>query len=204
MRIEGKAANVLPVIVVIALAAATAPPAARAFSGGITPTPNSESTPTPPAGEAACPEEGGGFANTSCARVAAARLVRGRAVAPAGSPRAVRRVIRAANRIRTRPYIWGGGHAHWWSRGYDCSGAVGFALHGGDLLETPLTSGGMMRWGAPGKGRWITIYTNRRHAYAVIDGLRWDTVGDRHGTGPRWHSKMVSPAGFVARHPIGY
>ncbi len=50
----------------------------------------------------------------------------------------------------------------------------------------------MMNWGVPGKGRWITIYANAGHAFAVIDGLRWDTVGDSEGTGPRWHTEMVS------------
>src|SRR3954447_2215975 len=54
----------------------------------------------------------------------------GRAVPPPGAPSAVREVIEAANRISNRPYKWGGGHLSWNSRGYDCSGAVGYALHG--------------------------------------------------------------------------
>ena len=58
-------------------------------------------------------------------------LVGGRAVPPSNAPAAVRKVIAAANKIRTKPYIWGGGHGRWWDRGYDCSGAVSFALHGG-------------------------------------------------------------------------
>jgi hypothetical protein len=133
-----------------------------------------------------------------------AALIRGRAIAPIDAPPVVRQVIAAANRIRTTPYIWGGGHARWWDRGYDCSGAVSYALHGGDLLESPLPSGPMMSWGSPGRGRWITIYANGGHAYAVIAGLRWDTSGDSSGTGPRWHPNMVSSRGFVARHPPGY
>ena len=80
-----------------------------------------------------------------------AMLVRGRAIAPRNAPRAVRRVINSANRIRSKPYIWGGGHGRWWDRGYDCSGAVGYALHGGGLLETPMTSGSMEGWGKPGR-----------------------------------------------------
>jgi hypothetical protein len=102
------------------------------------------------------------------------------------------------------PLRLGGGHARWWDRGYDCSGAVGYALHGGGLLEAPMTSGEMTRWGSPGKGRWITIYANSRHVFAVIAGLRWDTVGSDTETGPRWHEEMVSTAGFVARHPPGF
>ena len=121
-----------------------------------------------------------------------------------GSLEAVKKVVEAANRIRTTPYVWGGGHARWWDRGYDCSGSVGYALHGGGLLEAPMTSGEMARWGSPGKGRWITIYANKRHVFAVIAGLRWDTVGSDSETGPRWHEDMVSTAGYVARHPAGY
>jgi hypothetical protein len=135
-----------------------------------------------------------------------ARLLAGRAIPPANAPTAVRQVIAAANRIRATPYIWGGGHGTWFDRGYDCSGAVSFALHGGRLLATPLTSGSMTTWGAPGRGRWITIYANASHAYAVIAGLRWDTAGDENETGPRWHESVLAAAGgsFVARHPVGY
>jgi hypothetical protein len=157
---------------------------------------------TPAATE--CAPSVGGLTGSSCAPVRTARLIAGEAVPPLEAPEQVKAAIEAANLIHTRPYIWGGGHGRWWSRGYDCSGAVSFALHGADLLDSPLTSGEMMDWGAPGKGRWITVYANAGHAFAVIDGLRWDTSGDRHGTGPRWHRAMVSTAGFVARHPIGY
>ena len=90
-------------------------------------------------------------------------------------------MIAAANKIRTKPYIWGGGHASWWDAGYDCSGSVSFALHGGKFLESPLPSGPMESWGVEGEGRWITVYANAGHAYAEIAGFRWDTAGDeRH------------------------
>jgi hypothetical protein len=131
-------------------------------------------------------------------------LVGGRAVAPLSAPPVVKQVIAAANRIRTTPYIWGGGHRSWNSRGYDCSGAVSYALHGGALLSSPLVSGSFMGWGAPGPGRWITIYANGSHVYAVIAGLRWDTSGNARGTGPRWHKAPAYPKGFVVRHPVGY
>jgi len=134
----------------------------------------------------------------------AAALVGGRAIAPIDAPAAVRRTIGAANRIRAKPYLWGGGHGRWWDRGYDCSGAVSFALRGGGFLERPLPSGPMTHWGKPGPGHWITVYANAGHAYAVIAGLRWDTSGNTHGTGPRWHSDPADSDGFVARHPVGY
>jgi hypothetical protein len=116
----------------------------------------------------------------------------------------VRNVIAAANSIATKPYVWGGGHGSFESSGYDCSGAVSFALHGGGLLSSPLDSTGFMTYGEPGSGPWITVYANSGHAYAVIAGLRWDTSGDASGTGPRWHTDMASSAGFIARHPPGY
>lgn len=136
-----------------------------------------------------------------------ATLYNGRAIAPANAPRAVRQVIAAANKIRLKPYIWGGGHGRWWDRGYDCSGAVSFALRGGRLITSPMPSGPMMGWGAPGRGRWITVYANAGHAYMVVAGLRFDTAGNESGeSGPRWHESLGAAAGgrFVARHPIGY
>jgi hypothetical protein len=131
-------------------------------------------------------------------------LANGMLVPPKSAPLQVKQVIAAANRIRTKPYIWGGGHARWWDRGYDCSGSVSFALHGGEFLESPMPSGPMAKWGLPGEGRWITVYTNPGHAYAVIAGYRWDTSGDSTGTGPRWHEDLRDNVGFVARHPAGF
>jgi soluble lytic murein transglycosylase-like protein len=128
----------------------------------------------------------------------------GLASAPRGAPPAVKAAIAAANSISTTPYVWGGGHGSWYSYGYDCSGAVSFALYGAGLLDTPLTSGSLESYGEPGPGKWITIYASATHTYAVIAGLRWDTVGDAEGTGPRWHLEPPYPEGFVVRHPTGY
>jgi peptidoglycan hydrolase CwlO-like protein len=124
------------------------------------------------------------------------------ASAPASAPAAIQAAISAANSIATTPYIWGGGHGSFESSGYDCSGAVSFALHGGGFLESPLDSTGLETWGEPGPGHWITVYANAEHAWMMIAGLAFDTVG---GPGPRWHSSPVdSPEGFIARHPPGY
>jgi membrane-bound lytic murein transglycosylase B len=128
----------------------------------------------------------------------------GLAAAPASAPPAIKAAIAAANSIATTPYVWGGGHASFYSYGYDCSGAVSFALYGAGLLDTPLTSGSLESYGEPGPGKWITIYANATHTYMVIAGLRWDTVGDASGTGPRWHAEPPYPEGFVVRHPAGY
>ena len=124
------------------------------------------------------------------------------ASAPASAPQAVQEVIAAGNAIATTPYIWGGGHGSFESEGYDCSGAVSYALHGGGFLESPLDSTGLETWGEPGPGQWITVYANSGHAWMVVAGIAFDTVG---GPGPRWHDPWVdSPEGFVARHPAGY
>lgn len=125
------------------------------------------------------------------------------AIAPAGAPYAVERAISAANAIVGRPYVWGGGHASWNDRGYDCSGAVSYALGGAGLLGAPVNSSALMDWGEPGRGKWITVYSNPGHTYAVIAGLRWDTVGEQRGTGPKWHAELPYPEGYVARHPPG-
>ncbi len=124
------------------------------------------------------------------------------ASAPTAAPQAVKDAIAAANSIATTPYIWGGGHGSFESEGYDCSGAVSFALHGGGFLESPLDSTGLETWGEAGAGKWITVYANAEHAWMVIAGIAFDTVG---GPGPRWHDPWVdSPEGFIVRHPTGY
>jgi len=130
-------------------------------------------------------------------------LLTGVALAPPNAPEPVRGAINAANTIVGRPYVWGGGHASFYSNSYDCSGAVSFALFGGGLIPQPLTSGDLMRWGAPGPGKWITVYANPGHTFVEIAGLRFDTVGDEQGTGPRWHLATAATDGFVARHPPG-
>ncbi len=165
----------------------------------------------PTAASAECDYGGVSAAATECGETPTvagpkAKLIEGVAVAPASAPPAVKKVIAAANRIRTKPYVWGGGHGRWWDEGYDCSGAVSFALRGANLISTPMPSGSLAGWGSPGKGKWITVYANGGHAYAVIAGLRWDTAGNTTGTGPSWHKSLRAAASgpFTARHPAGY
>jgi hypothetical protein len=129
----------------------------------------------------------------------------GRAIAPASAPPTVRKMIAAANHIRHRPYRWGGGHRNWNSRGYDCSGSVGYVMHAAGLLDSPLDSTGFMRWGGGGPGSWVRIYANRDHVYAVIAGLRWDTsmTADGDRSGPGWSEDLRDGRGFRLRHPLG-
>ena len=133
----------------------------------------------------------------------------GYAVVPILAPPVVQQVIIAGNRIAKMPYIYGGGHGKWEDAGYDCSGSVSYALHGGGLLRSPLDSSSFMHWGYGGRGKWITVYTNPGHAYAYIAGLRLDTgmrsnaKGAAPGSGPRWNYGARSNRGFTARHPNG-
>jgi peptidoglycan hydrolase-like protein with peptidoglycan-binding domain len=112
-------------------------------------------------------------------------------------------MIAAGNRIATRPYVYGGGHASFNSYGYDCSGSVSYVLHAAGLLSSPEDSTELESYGAPGAGRYVTIYANSGHAWMTIEGRRYDTVALQE-TGTRWSSTMVSTAGYVVRHPKGY
>jgi cell wall-associated NlpC family hydrolase len=137
-----------------------------------------------------------------------ARLRRdGKAAIPRGAPKRVRRIIAAANQIVGKPYKWGGGHGSLVDRGYDCSGAVGYALiRGAALMRSPMVSGQMARWGASGAGRWVTVYAHSGHVYLEVAGLRLDTspYGDpTRRSGVRWRAVVGRRGGFRARHPLG-
>lgn len=129
----------------------------------------------------------------------------GVAYAPSRAPQSVKNAIWAANTLRRKPYVWGGGHGSFNDRGYDCSGTVSFALHGGGVLGSPLPSSDLMRYGERGRGRWMTIYSRQGHTFAVIAGLRLDTtdLGRGGDVGPRWYDYGRDTGGYVARHPIG-
>jgi cell wall-associated NlpC family hydrolase len=126
----------------------------------------------------------------------------GFAVPPRSAPAVVKKVIAAGNEIAPTPYKWGGGHARWDDNGYDCSGSVSYALHGAGLLDSPLVSGDLARWGERGPGRWITIYANADHVYMIVAGMRFDTSA-RSRTGSRWTMEERSSAGFSVTHPDG-
>src|SRR5207245_1908819 len=113
------------------------------------------------------------------------------------------RVIAAGDEIARRPYVYGGGHGSFHSTGYDCSGSVSYALHGGGLLSSPEDSSGLESYGEAGPGKNITIYANAGHAFMVVDGRRFDTVAQQE-TGTRWSGSMTSTSGYVVRHPAGY
>jgi peptidoglycan hydrolase-like protein with peptidoglycan-binding domain len=134
--------------------------------------------------------------------------------APADAPAAVQKAISAANSIIDDPYIYGGGHGSFNDSGYDCSGSVSFALHGGGLLSSPEDSSQLESYARSGPGQWITVYADASHAFVVIAGLAFDTAhyGPTFpsGTGPRWLQPSDVTAnlndgtgGYVVRHPAG-
>jgi hypothetical protein len=168
-------------------------------------------TPAPVPDPSACaPGTLGGVPVTSGAR--AQLLPDGQAAAPARAPAAIKAMIAAGNQIVGKPYVYGGGHGvplDQISPSYDCSSSVEHLLYGAGLL--PVSYGGassqLESFGAPGAGRWVTLYASADHTFVYVAGLRWDThdaagPGDGSG-GIGWHPLVRSAAGFVARHPVG-
>ncbi len=141
-------------------------------------------------------------------RVGKAKLDKnGEAIAPKGAPKEVVKAIKAANKISDAPYQYGGGHSDKKSKGFDCSGAISYALIAAKLLKTPDDSGGFMSYGKKGKGEWISVFANNGHAYITMAGLRFDTSsggdGNNQGDGPRWRETKAPKKGYEIRHPRG-
>ena len=128
-----------------------------------------------------------------------------RAIVPRRAPREVHMAVKAGNRLQSKPYRYGGGHARVEDRGYDCSGTVSYALIHAGLLDSPLPSKAFRKWGQPGAGRWITVFAKHDHSFIVIGGLRLDTgwAGSEDGRGPRWKTRTRPTSGYVMRHPRG-
>jgi hypothetical protein len=131
----------------------------------------------------------------------------GEATVPPGAPARVARIIRGANEVARKPYVYGGGHGRladetWIDTAYDCSGSISFALATAGLIDTPMASGALAGWGRAGPGKWVTIYANDGHAFMTVAGLRFDTSGRRQ-TGTRWQTAGRGTGGFTVRHPPG-
>ena len=136
----------------------------------------------------------------------------GTASAPSNAPPVVVALVSAANQIINSSYCYAGGHGSWKSNCYDCSGSVSYALHGAHLLSVPEDSTQLESYGAPGKGRWITIYADASHTFLVVNGRAFDTAnygGPNRpaGTGPRWRSNptgnLADGGNYIVRHPPG-
>jgi len=122
---------------------------------------------------------------------------------PTNMPEVIQKVIAGANEIADFPYVYGGGHASFVDNAYDCSGSVSYALAAGGLLSAPETSGELESWGAPGPGRYITVYANAGHTYMYIDGILYDTAGRSGVYASRWQVQPTDNSGYVVRHPPG-
>ena len=167
-----------------------------------------------------CPaaEEGGASIPLPLAAGTRTRiLASGLAAAGREAPAAVGRMVAAGNRLHSAAYLYGGGHGQSLDTlqpAYDCSSAVSYLLHAAGMLGTSaLDSTELESYGAPGPGRYVTIYANAGHTFIYVAGLRLDTVeapaydsGANSGKpGPRWRVSQTVPgwASWVVRHPVG-
>ena len=179
------------------------PVAGESAASAALPVEEPTATPTGAASATPKPRMDRGNGPTSDAAISEADVLdNGIALPPIEAPQQVRQIIEAGNSIARAPYLWGGGHGKWLDTGYDCSGSISYALASAGLLNAPLASGPLMGWGKPGKGKWVTIYTNPGHVFMVVAGVRFDTSGTRR-TGSRWQNSMRPVGGYVARHPPG-
>jgi cell wall-associated NlpC family hydrolase len=119
---------------------------------------------------------------------------------PTNVPEVIQKVVAGANAIADFPYVFGGGHGSFVDNAYDCSGSVSYALAAGGLLSAPQTSGELESWGAPGPGRYITVYATAGHTYMYVDGILYDTAGRSGVYASRWLVRPVDNTGYVARH----
>lgn len=129
------------------------------------------------------------------------------ATVPPSAPQKVAEMINAGNQVARKPYVYGGGHGGgpegvFTDSAYDCSGSVSYALAAAGFIKEPMDSTALANFGRPGPGKWVTIYANAGHAFMVVAGLRFDTVG-RATHGSRWQAAPRGISGFTVRHPPG-
>jgi hypothetical protein len=143
------------------------------------------------------------------------------ALIPAGAPPVVQAMLVAANELQMLPYGPGGHPDPRGALEEDCSSTVNYVLYrsgvraiGEITKENPLAQD-YVKWGAPGPGRWVTIYATTsptNHTFMTIAGLRLDTSHNgtdtgpnRDEDGPRWRilDRIPTWAHWSVRHPPG-
>jgi hypothetical protein len=143
------------------------------------------------------------------------------ALVPEAAPPAVQAMIVAGNELQDLPYGPSGHPDPLGAASEDCSSSVNYVLYRAGMRplaeivqKNPLAQD-YVRWGAPGPGRWVSIYATDAptpHVFIVIAGLRLDTVGgatdegpNRLQGGPRWRLLPHIPtwARWSVRHPPG-
>lgn len=156
------------------------------------------------------PGTGGSLTGDSPRRRVRLKIVGGDAVVPLWASPKIKAMVAAANKINEFPYSYGAAHGDDFFNGpraFDCSSAISYVIYAAGLLKGPLDSSSFMKWGKPGKGINMTVYTNPGHAFMVIGDKRFDTgrggtTFGRSGSGPRWG--LSRPTGsYVARHIEG-
>ncbi len=143
------------------------------------------------------------------------------ALVPQDVPTVVQALVIAGNELQELPYGAAGHPDPLGAVSEDCSSTVNYVLYRAGvrplaeiMRDNPLAQD-YVDWGAPGPGRWVTIYATRiptPHVFIVIAGLRLDTsrdgtdVGPNRGQdGPRWRILDHIPtwAHWSVRHPPG-
>jgi Transglycosylase SLT domain len=143
------------------------------------------------------------------------------ALIPAGVPSTVQAMLVAGNELQSLPYGPGGHPDPAGAIQEDCSSTVNYVLYRAGVRplaeivqDNPLAQS-YVDWGAPGPGRWVTVYAAdvpTPHVFIVIAGLRLDTSHDgtdigpnRDEDGPRWRILDHIPtwAHWSVRHPPG-
>ena len=143
------------------------------------------------------------------------------ALVPAAVPPTVQAMVVAGNELQELPYGPGGHPDPLGASEEDCSSTVNYVLYRAsvrplaEIVEDNPLAQDYVDWGAPGPGRWVTIYATDAptpHVFIVIAGLRLDTshngtdVGpNRYENGPRWRILDHIPtwAHWSVRHPPG-
>jgi hypothetical protein len=143
------------------------------------------------------------------------------ALIPAGVPAVVEAMLVSGNELQSLPYGPGGHPDPRGALEQDCSSTVNYVLYRSgsrpidEIIEKNPLAQDYVDWGAPGPGRWVTIYSTTSptdHTFIVIAGLRLDTSHDgtdagpnRNEDGPRWRVLDHIPtwAHWSVRHPPG-
>ena len=105
-------------------------------------------------------------------------------IPPKAAPPRVKAVIAAANRIRTKPYIYGGGHAQMVGPRLRLLGLRQLRAARRRLPRKPASLGPDGELGHQRRRPLDHRLANAGHAYAEIAGYRWDTSGDVGANGP--------------------
>jgi hypothetical protein len=143
------------------------------------------------------------------------------ALIPVQAPPVVQAMAIAGNELQDLPYGPAGHPDPRGAASEDCSSTVNYVLYRSGVRtiaeivrDNPLAQD-YVNWGAPGPGRWVTIYATTAptdHVFIVIAGLRLDTSHDgtdvgpnRDEAGPRWRILAHIPdwAHWSVRHPPG-